>query len=56
MRPQHSHICQTRSPVTNCPACKLIRPEVMNAHPRMIAGGMFGPPRPAPMTERTTRD
>lgn len=43
-QPQHTHICQTRSPVTGCPACARIRPEVMNAHPRMIGSGMFGPP------------
>lgn len=42
-RPQHNHLFQTRSPVTGCPACALIRPEVMNAHPRMIGSGMFGP-------------
>lgn len=29
----HSHITQSARPVTGCPACALIRPAAMRAHP-----------------------
>jgi hypothetical protein len=48
MRPPHSHITQTVAPVAGCPACALIRPEVMSraAFP-YLRSGAFGPaPRP----------
>lgn len=52
-RPQHNHIFQSRrEPIRGCPACALIRPEVMNASYGMIRDGIFGPP---PTPERRDR-
>ncbi|WWV91886.1 hypothetical protein GMYAFLOJ_CDS0056 [Microbacterium phage phiMiGM15] len=51
-RPHHSHLTQSpRSPVPGCPACALIRTEVMTLHPYTLEGlaaaGQL-PPVPTP--------
>lgn len=56
-RPQHNHLTQARrSPVAGCPACDLIRPEVMTMHPFAIEAASAArqlPPLRTP--ERTAR-
>lgn len=49
-RPQHDHLFQADEPASGCPACALIRPEVMHRVPfHLLAAGAFGPP-PTPET------
>lgn len=53
----HNHITQVSEPQAGCPACELIRPEVMSASPRFLANGWYGEPRQpsASATEGTTQ-
>jgi hypothetical protein len=50
-RPSHNHITQSTHPVDGCPACALIRPEVMTERAISILRGhnafIFGIPREA---------
>lgn len=48
-RPSHNHVTQSAHPVTGCPACALIRPEVMTERAIRILRGhnafIFGLPK-----------